>query len=193
MARAGLEYAAVIRAAADIADAEGMGQVTLASVAAALQVRTPSLYNHVEGLPGLRRGLALYGVRELGSAMGKAAMGRSGAEAIRAVCHAYVGFVRARPGLYEACISAPDPSDAALEQASREVVDILLRVLAYYRLEGEQALHVVRGLRSLVHGFASLESKGGFGLPLDRTDSLEGLISLFIAGLHALYIPGKKE
>src|SRR6185437_527132 len=48
IARAGLSTAAVVAAAAEIADAEGLDRLTLARVAAAAGVRTPSLYNHVE-------------------------------------------------------------------------------------------------------------------------------------------------
>ena len=39
---------------------DGIDAVTLASVAAALGVRSPSLYNHIAGLDGLRRELALH-------------------------------------------------------------------------------------------------------------------------------------
>ena len=60
-ARAGLDSAAVVRAAADLADAKGIDALTLGEVAARLGVRTPSLYNHIAGLDGLRRDLALLG------------------------------------------------------------------------------------------------------------------------------------
>src|SRR5215472_13481724 len=59
--RAGLDTATVVRAAAELADASGLDSLTLAGLAEHLGVRVPSLYNHVEGLPGLRRSLALYG------------------------------------------------------------------------------------------------------------------------------------
>jgi hypothetical protein len=35
-----------------------------------------------------------------------------------------------------------------------------------------------------VHGFASLEAAGGFGMPLDRDESFRRLIATFVAGLE---------
>ena len=40
----------------------------------------------------------------------------------------------------------------------------------------------MRILRSLVHGFASLEIAGGFGLALDVEESFRRLVAMYIAG-----------
>lgn len=187
MARAGLDRELLVRAAAEIADAEGLESVTLASLAAKLRVRTPSLYNHVQGLPGLRQGLAVFGLTELGERLGKAVMGRSGDDALREAGFAYLLFARTRPGLYEAAMSAPDWEDPAYTAASREVLDILLRVLTYYRLEEHEAYHVVRGFRSLAHGFVALEARQNFRMPLDKDESFGKLLDIFISGLHSTF------
>ncbi len=42
----------------------------------------------------------------------------------------------------------------------------------------------MRGLRSIVHGFVSLEMTGGFGMPVGLDASFNWLIRTFIAGLH---------
>src|SRR5579864_2626218 len=63
--RVGLNQAAVIEAAAKLVDEEGIEQLSLGHLAERLDVRTPSLYNHVAGLPGLKRDLALYCLRDL--------------------------------------------------------------------------------------------------------------------------------
>ena len=69
-------------------------------LAEALGVQTPSLYNHVDGLPGLRRELALLSARSLGQCLADAAIGRSGPEALAALAQAYRSFIRENPGLY---------------------------------------------------------------------------------------------
>src|SRR5215204_6317951 len=94
--KAGLDHAAVVQAAAALADTAGIGQLTLADLAARLGVRTPSLYNHVAGLPGLRRDLALLGTRELCARLSRATIGKSGDAAVRALCQAYRAFVNER-------------------------------------------------------------------------------------------------
>ena len=72
--RAGLDTAAVVRAGAALADEEGLSGLTFAHLAERLGVRTPSLYNHVAGLDGLRRELAMLGGRELGTQLARAAI-----------------------------------------------------------------------------------------------------------------------
>ena len=57
--------------------------------------------------------------------------------------------------------------------------------VAHYGLRDEMALHMVRGFRSLVHGFVSLEVAGGFGLPLDLDKSFRLLIQGYIQMLSA--------
>jgi AcrR family transcriptional regulator len=184
---AGLDRAAVLQAAAALADRDGLAAVTLGSVAAQLGVRTASLYNHISGLAGLHAGLGLLGLRELGAVLTMAAVGKSGDAAILALADAYRQFVHAHPGLYAATMRAeltretPDPAVVAAEDA---VVRVVLAVLGEYRLDPETALHAVRGLRSAIHGFVSLELVGGFGLPLDRDASFHWLVQAIIAGLH---------
>lgn len=182
--RAGLDRATVVRAAAELADEEGLDALTLGSLARRLGVRTPSLYNHVAGLPGLRRDLALLGIRELGRRLGRAAIGTSGDAAISALAMAYRDFARERPGLYTAALHAPDPADRELGTAAQEVVEIILAVLAPYGLHDDAAIHAVRALRSLAHGFVSLEAAGGFGIPLDLDESFQRLIGMYTDALH---------
>ena len=186
--KAGLDRAAVVQAAAAIADTAGIDQLTLADLAARLGVRTPSLYNHVAGLAGLRRDLALLGTRELGARLGHAAIGKSGDAAILAIGQAYRAFVREHPGLYAASVRSAlltDQPDPDLEAAQRDVVEIVLAVLEGYGLAGAAAIHTARGLRSVIHGFATLEAAGGFGIPLDIDTSFQQLIENYIAGLRA--------
>jgi AcrR family transcriptional regulator len=185
--RAGLSREAVVEAAASLADEEGLEAVTLAELANRLGVRTPSLYNHVAGLAGLRRELALMGIRELGRRLGRAAVGKATDEAAFAMADAYRNFVRERPGLYAATVRSyrfSYPDDPELEAADRETVDTVLAVLASYGLRGEEALHAARGFRSVVHGFATLEAAGGFGIPLDLDESFNRLLRTFVSGLR---------
>jgi AcrR family transcriptional regulator len=174
----------VVTAAARLADAEGVEAVTFARLAAILGVKPPSLYNHVAGQEGLRRELALSGVLELTRRLGRAAVGRAGDAAMVAIAHAYRDFARAHPGLYAASLRAPDHTDVELAEASTELVGVVLAVLAGYGLDGDDALHAVRALRSVLHGFVSLEALGGFGLPLDLDESFRRLIGGFIVGLR---------
>lgn len=185
MARSvGIDRAQVITTAATLADEHGLDQLTLALVASRLGVRLPSLYNHVAGLPGLRRDLALLGLRDLARQLNQAAIGKAGDDALQALGLAYRTFARTHPGLYAATIRAPAADDQEWQAAGTEVVTIVLAVLAGYQLADDDALHAVRAFRSVVHGFVALEASGGFGLPLDLDESYRRLLHGFIVGLR---------
>jgi AcrR family transcriptional regulator len=160
------------------------GEVTFAALARHFGVRAPSLYNHVAGQDGLRRELALLGMHELGQRITQAAIGRSGDEAVIAIAHAYRRFALERPGLYAASIHAPDPDDDELTAASDAIVSVLVTIMATYDLHRDDAIHAIRGLRALMHGFVALEVAGGFGIPLNLDESFDRAVRAVIAGLY---------
>jgi AcrR family transcriptional regulator len=184
-ARAGLDQAIVVQAAAKLADTEGWENISLATLATQLGVRTPTLYHYVEGLPGLRRELALYGLRESTKRLGRAVMGKAGDEAVIALAEAYRAFAHEHPGLYEATTRAASPDDDKLQAASWEVLDVALRALSSYKLSQEDAFHAIRMLRSFVHGCVTLEAVGGFGMPLEVDETFRRLIAMYLQYLHA--------
>lgn len=179
MARAGLDSGAVVEAAARIADAEGLDAVTLSSVAARLGVKPPSLYSHVGGLPDLRRRLATRAADELADALSPAVAGRAAGDALRAAGHAYRRWALAHPGRHAALQFVPLGDESAAARA----VELLVSVMHGYTLQGDAAIHAVRGVRAAIYGFVTLETGGGFGLPLAPDDSFERLLDVLDEGL----------
>jgi len=184
--RVGLDRASVVAAAATLVNQQGAAVLSLKRLADALGVQTPSLYNHIDGLPGLERELTLLSVRHLGDALAAAAIGKSGPAAVAALMDAYRAFVNANPGLASytvrpAALEAPD--DAERIQAEARIVHVAVAIVASFGLTGDDAIHAVRALRSVVHGFATLEAAGGFGIPLDLDESFRRLTAMMIAGL----------
>lgn len=186
MPRIGLDLPTLIQAAAELADAQGLEAVTLASVAQKLRIRSPSLYNHVNGLPDLRRHLALKGLDLLTAELNGAAQGQTGDAAVYALADAYLAFARKHPGLYEAIQRAPDGGDELLAAKSGELVGRIVGALSAYGLKGDAALHAVRVFRSMLHGFVSLERQGGFGLPLGLDATFQMMIEIFLTGIRKL-------
>ena len=183
MARAGLDTDAVVGAAARLADAEGLEAVTLARLAAILGVRSPSLYAHVDGLDDLRQRLATRGARDLAAELQQAVAGRSGSDALGALADAYRAYARAHRGTYAALQRAPARDDAEAAAAATAVVEVVLAVLRGYDVEGDDAIHATRIIRAALHGFVTLETGGGFGIPLDLNDSYARLVDVLDGGL----------
>lgn len=181
--RRGLDLETIVEVAAKLADTKGADYLTLALIAEKLNVRSPSLYNHVAGLPELKRHLVLYGYNQLREHMVSATEGMDGEQVLYAFARSYLSFARQRPGLYELTLASPPGNDKELQKAGEALVNHLLKILEKYGLSGEDGIHAVRGLRSLVHGFASIEQKGGFGIPLDVDTSLHFMMEIYIAGV----------
>jgi AcrR family transcriptional regulator len=191
--RAGLDKQAVIEAAAQLVDEEGIDQLSLGRLAERLGIRTPSLYNHVAGLSGLKHDLALYCLRDLLDHTTRATIGKSRAEAINALADAYRLYAKQTPGRYALTQQAPDPGDLESQALAQQVVDIVRAILVPYKLSDEDDIHAIRGLRSIVQGFVSLEVTGGFGLPVDLDASFHWLINIFVAGLDQPMKNGHQE
>lgn len=185
MPRAGLNEERVVDEAAVVADEVGLAQLTLAGLAERLGVRQPSLYKHIASMGGLHRSIAIRAKDELADVLAKAAVGLSGADAIRAISVAYRRWARSHPGRYTAIQRAPVPGDEDDERASAAVVQICAAALVAYDLNGDDSIDAIRALRSTLHGFVTLESGGGFGLPVDVDRSFDRLVEGMIVALSS--------
>lgn len=187
MPRHGLDQQAVLQAAIEIANEHSFDEVTLAVLAKKLEIRTPALYNHVNGLPDLRNKMTIYGLNQLTDTMTQVAVGRTQDEAVFAIAESYLSFAREYPGLYEATQSSRGWQDEEVKKAAEALLDIVFRVLNTYELDEEATIHTARGFRSLLHGFVSIERQGGFAMPIDLDVSFRFLIDTFLAGIRSRY------
>lgn len=175
----------LVAVASEIANRNGLDQLSMNDIALALGVRTPSLYSHVEGLDEVKRLIALSGLAAFDQFLTREALGKSTAEAVKAVAHGVRNFARANPGVYAAFLPTPGKGDREWNAAKDRVTDTFLRVLKGYGFDRDAEIHAMRGLRSLVHGFVSLELSGALKNPVDREESFDWLVLVFIEGLEA--------
>ncbi|MEV4416788.1 WHG domain-containing protein [Catellatospora sp. NPDC049609] len=179
MPRAGLSAAAVVEAAVLVIDEQGTDALTLAAVAQRCGVAAPSLYKHVGGLAELKTLVGVRVLNELADRFTEAATGRSGADAITALMHAYRAYATAHPARYAAM--PPDPlHQPELAAAGLRQLAVIQAALRPWQLDATAQVHAIRRLRVMAHGFASLESAGGFGLPEDLDETYRQLIGSFL-------------
>ena len=195
MPRAGVTRERIVAEAARIADDIGLERLTLVAVAKGFGVSLPSLYKHIESLEGLRRDLALLGLRQLTAALAAAAVGKAGRDALHALAQAYRQFAKTHPGLAVAAVRAPRLDDAEHVAASEAAIQTLLAALAAYQLTEADAIDAIRILRAAMHGFVTLELAGGYELPQPVYTTyvrlIDGLDAIFSAwgGYADLDIP----
>ncbi|WP_040815152.1 TetR/AcrR family transcriptional regulator [Nocardia concava] len=169
--RAGLTTERVVRGAAELADEIGFQKVTLSAVAKRFGVKDPSLYVHVRNLHDLRVRVALLAGGELNDRIGAAVAGRSGKDALVAFADAYRSYALEYPERYAATQIRMDPAEVADEPALLRSIELTSAVLRGYGLGEAETLDAARLLRSTFHGFATLESAGGFAHSRSPADS----------------------
>jgi AcrR family transcriptional regulator len=185
--RVRLDKDAVVQAAVKLVNAEGRESLTLSRLAEELGIRTPSLYNHIDGLPGLLGDLAVLNAKLLADRLGEAAIGKSGSDLFIEVAQAFRSYVKENPGLYISTLrsSGNQPvQDENLKREEERALKIGITVMASLGLKGKDAVHALRAFRSTVHGFATLEVAGGFGLPLECDESFRRLVEALAAGFQ---------
>lgn len=181
MAR-GITRTQVIESAATLVNSHGFAALSLAQIASQTGVKVPSLYNYVTGIDDVRQALATRGAQEILAVVVHAAVGRAGGDAIMAVALAYRTYIVHNPGVYAATIQTNN-LDPAFQHANADLLRVFTQILAPYHLSAQDLIHALRGLRSLVHGFATLEISGGFGMPVDLDASFVQMVQTFIGGL----------
>jgi AcrR family transcriptional regulator len=186
MPRAGLDAAVVTEAAAALADEIGLAQLSMSVVAERLGVKAPSLYKHVDSLPDLHRRIAILAATELGDDLRDAMQGRAGGDALAAAAQTVRASVQQHPGRYTATVGIrPTGPDDPLAVALERTLASFAAALRGYGLDPAQEIHALRMLRSVLHGFATLEAAGGFQYGTDVDESFRWMVDFLDRGLRA--------
>ena len=182
--RAQINLEKIIEVSTNICNQEGYNQLSLALVSKSLGIKTPSLYNYIENLAELRELIAIEGLKQMYDFLLHAIIGLTGEDAIMQASIAYVDFVLKAPGLYQAISSVPNPYDSKFDALSTQFVHLFLKLLDSYNLTKTDSIYAVRGLRSLLHGFASIQTDIGFRLEYSQKDSLVFMVRTYLKGLQ---------
>jgi AcrR family transcriptional regulator len=187
MPRAGLTPATVTEAAAALVDEIGFDQLSMGLLAERLGIKTPSLYKHVTSQADLAHRIAILAMTQCADAIRDAIQGRAGSDALFAGAQAMRTFVKEHHGRYAAANAArPTGPDDPLIPALNRVVASWAAMLHGYRIDPSQEIHALRMLRTVLHGYASLEAAGGFQYSTDVDDSFTWMITFVDHGLQAI-------
>lgn len=189
MPRAGLTRKSVTDQAAQLLEEVGWDGLTLASVAERLGVRAPSLYKHVDGLPGLRHDVAIQAKAGLAEALARSSIGKARGDAIRSLAVAYRQWALDHPAQYALTNRPAAEGDEDDRQATFAGLNVIYGVLDGYGLRDDDAVDATRFLRSALHGFIALEISGAFQFPVDLERSYSRLVKSITTALDTWEAP----
>lgn len=163
-------------------EAEGLEQVSLSRLAAALNVKAPSLYRYFAGRSELLRAVNEVTQRALIAAISDAvAQAETPSARVLAMAQAYRAFGHQNPvtfGLLQANNSAELRPDAG---ESEQLALPLQHMMADVSGEAD-SLAALRGVQALAHGYVTLELNGQFQRGGDLDATFLRIVEAYIAG-----------
>lgn len=157
-----LDREAVISEAMSLTLQKGYRGYQWKDLAAALNIKPPSLYNHVRDLEEVQIEVTYRCLDRLAQYLELHLSKAQPEHRFETMLTAFRGFVRKYPHFYDATVQSHYGSRSYREKSSK-VLEIILSAMGL--TEGEATVHRVRLVRSLLHGFIELERRGGFGRP----------------------------
>lgn len=186
MPKTKIDKESVIKEAAYMANKMGIENLSLKTLALQLGVKSPSLYNHVDGLDDLKQQLMLYGWKELEDKIIQAVIGFTGYDAIRAMCYAFHEYAVENQGVFSAMLWYNQFENEQTEEATSKMFSIFYKITKPLNISQDNCVHLVRMFRSFLEGFALLENHNAFGNTQLIKDSFELSVDILIEGTKNL-------
>lgn len=181
--RAKLSLANILVAATELGDQRGLYQLELKEIAQELQIKTPSLYNHITGIKGLYEHLAIKALDDLHEHLISSVLGVSGEEAMSALAKAYLQFGTENPTLYQAIENPKLQETEVISEKKAKILKLVQQLLKPYHFSEDQELHIIRIFRSYLHGFVNLNGGKLYQICLDLNESFELGFQALLIGL----------
>lgn len=178
---------AVIQTASDIADKKGLNNLSLKVVAEELNIRTPSLYNHISCLDDLLRAVAHNGMRQMNERMKQAAIGKSGAAAIKAVAVEYLNYMIEHCGVYETIQWASWHGTEETASIFDDYLSLLITLIQSCDFNSTHTNEILNMLTGIIHGYTTLQLRYAFSNPDKVRSEFCDAIDALLSGIHIKY------
>jgi len=146
--------------AMELVKEKGYENFSLRELAARLNVKPASLYNHVHGISEINVAVALKAADMLNRTLTDAIQGKPADEAFLDGTRAYRQFACENYELYKALIRMPTSDDENIVKAAFSSYEPLRKLIISYGAEKTATIHFLRSLRSVMHGFVELTHNG---------------------------------
>jgi AcrR family transcriptional regulator len=172
----------IVEKARDMVEAEGVDQLSLHKLAAALGVKAPSLYRYFASKTDLLRAVNLQTAQCMIEAMEQATDNQEDAHTcLLAMAHACRAFGHAYPMTYRLAFTNtnPDlrPDDALLEALAIPIQQVMAEISGQ-----TNSLVALRGVWALIHGFILFELSGQFRRGGDLDAAFTQSVEAYLAG-----------
>ena len=187
MGAKGLTKEIIIAEAVAFIEETGQPEVSLHELARRLEIKTPSLYNHIKNTKELQYAVFQFAIDKFVANQKLATENKKKDEAVKAFADAYYSFATENKGLYRLIMSMPSEEDDMEKKMAVPLLNTVVSILSDYALTEETIAHWQRVFRAILHGFISQEYLGYFYYynDIDLKKSRDIAVKCFLDGLHA--------
>ena len=186
MSKNNISYELIIETSAKLSNKVGLDNLSLKMIAKELNIKSPSLYNHISSLDEIKMRLMIYGWKQIEEKMLVSAVGVSGYEALKNMCYAFYDYSTTNKGVFTAMLWYNKYESAQKENATTKLFNMLFKVMKTLNISDNNINHIIRTLRGFLEGFSLLVNNNAFGNPLSIIESFYLSLEFIIIGIKSL-------
>lgn len=183
----------IIKTAAVLSNKVGLENLTLKMIAEELNIKSPSLYNHISSLDNIKERLMIYGWKQIESKMIESAVGAAGYDALKNMCYAFYDYATDNKGVFTAMLWYNKYETQEKNNSTVRLFDMLFKVMKPLNISDDNINHTIRTLRSFLEGFSLLVNNNAFGNPISIKESFDLSLRIIMNGIKSLERAEKNE
>lgn len=174
----------IIEAAVLIVNKVGLDNLSLKMIADELNIKSPSLYNHITSLDEIKQRLMIYGWKQIEEQMIDSVIGVTGYEALENMCNVFHDYATNNKGVFTAMLWYNKYENK--ENVTAKLFTIVFKIMRPLNITDENINHIIRTLRSFLEGFALLVNNNAFGNPISIKESFDLSLKIIMNGIKSL-------
>lgn len=186
MAKNNISDELIIETSAKLSNRVGLENLSLKMIAEELNIKSPSLYNHISSLEDIKEKLMIYGWRKVEEKMIDSAVGVSGYDALKNMCHAFYDYAINNKGVFSAMLWYNKYDTQEKNNTTTRLFNLLFKVMKSLNISDDIINHSIRTLRSFLEGFSLLVINGAFGNPISIQGSFNISLEIIMNGIKSL-------
>lgn len=183
----------IIETSAVLSNKVGLHNLTMKMIAEELNIKSPSLYNHISSLDNIKERLMIYGWKQIENKMIESAVGVAGYEALKNMCYAFYDYAVNNKGVFTAMLWYNKYETQEKNNSTARLFYMLFKVMKSLNISDDNINHTIRTLRSFLEGFALLVNNNAFGNPISIKESFDLSLEIIMNGIKSLEGAEKNE
>jgi len=186
MAKINIDEELIVKTSAILSNRVGLENLSLKMIADELNIKSPSLYNHINSLDEIKEKLMIYGWKQIEENVIDSAVGVSGYDALRSMCYAFYDYGINNKGIFNAMLWYNKYENDDTLNTTTRLFNLTFKIMRSLNISDVNINHIIRTLRSFLEGFVLLVNNDSFGNPVSIKDSFEISLDVILNGMKVL-------